>query len=248
MLWLDLMGRHVQRSIGDGCVWAGPGAGLRFGMAEPAQLAVVGEGTADGVPDRCIVHAALNVMADTVADAVSRVAALASRVLDSLKAAGLEPADIRTTGMNVTDFFDHAQQKVTARVASYQLEITFRQLENLGERLTGLVSVAGDSLQISALQLTISDPDPLKRAARLQAMNDARDKATQLAESAGGRLGRIVSIDEGSPGAPNRYRGFGRTMKASSAPVIPHLEVEPGSLTVSCRVEVTYELLDEFGR
>jgi len=214
-------------------------------VAKPAQLAVVGEGTAAGVPDRCIVHAALNVMADTVADAVSRVAALVSQVHDSLKAAGLEPADLRTTSLNVHDFFDHAKQKVTARVASYQLEITVRQFDKLSEHLAGLVSVAGDSLQISALQLTIADPEPLKRDARLQAMNDARDKATQLAESAGGRLGRIVSIDEGSPGAGIPYRGFARAASASAAPVIPHLQIEPGSLTVGCRVAVTYELLDE---
>jgi len=136
---------------------------------------------------------------------------------------------------------------VTARVASYQLEITVRQLDKLGEHIADLVSVAGDSLQISTLQLTIADPEPLKRDARLQAMTDARDKATQLAAFAGGRLGRIVLINEGSPGAGTPYRGFARASAASSAPVIPHLQIEPGSLTVSCRVDVTYELLAESG-
>ena len=209
-------------------------------MAERAQLTVVGEGTATGVPDRCIIHAALNVMAETVADAVSRVGVLASQASASLKSAGLDPADLRTTNLNVQDFFDQGKQKVTARVASYQLEITIRQLDKLGEHLAGLVSVAGDSLQIRGLQLAIGDPEPLKREARLQAMNDARNKATQLAESAGGKLGQIVSIDEGSPQTGIPYRAF-----ALSAAAIPNVQIEPGSLTVTCRVTVAYELSDK---
>jgi len=209
-------------------------------MAEPARLSVVGEGTVDGVPDRCIVHAALNVMADTVADAVSRVGLLSSQVSESLKKTGLAPADLRTTGLSVQDFFDQGKQKVTARVASYQLQITIRQLTKLDDHIAGLVSVAGDSLQIRALQLAIADPEPLKRDARVAAMNDAQTKATELAEAAGGRLGRTLSIDEGSSATDPSYRGF--ATRAGS--VATHLQVELGSLTVRSTVAVTYELSD----
>ena len=177
-------------------------------MAEPAQLSVVGEGTVDGVPDRCIVHAALNVMADTVADAVSRVGLLSSQVSESLKTTGLAPADLRTRGLSVQDFFDQGKQTVTARVASYQLEIAIRQLTKLDEHIAGLVSVAGDALQIRALQLTIADPEPLKREARVAAMKDAHRRATELAEAAGGHLGRTLSISEGSSSTDPPYRGF----------------------------------------
>jgi len=210
-------------------------------MAEPARLSVVGEGTADGVPDRCIVHAALNVMADTVPDAVSRVGLLSSQVSESLKTTGLAPADLRTTGLSVQDFFDQGKQMVTARVASYQLEISIRQLTKLDEHIAGLLSVAGDALQIRALQLTIADPEPLKREARVAAMKDARRKASELAEAAGGRLGRTLSIGERSSATDPQYRGFATRASGS---VATHLQVEPGSLTVSCRVAVTYELTE----
>ena len=210
-------------------------------MADPAHLSVVGEGKVEGVPDCCIVHAALNVMADTVADAVSRVGLLSSQVSESLKTSGLTPADLRTTGLSVQDLFDQGKQRVTARVASYQLEITIRQLTKLDDHVAGLVSVAGDSLQIRALQLTIADPEPLKRDARVAATKDAHTRATELAEAAGGRLGRTLSIDEVSSAADPPYRGFATRV---SSPVATHLQVEPGSLTVSCKVAVTYELSD----
>ncbi len=208
-------------------------------MAEHPRLSVVGEGAVVGVPDRCIVHATLNVMADTVADALSRVGILSAQVAESLKATGLAPADLQTTGLNVQDFFDHSKQMVTARVASYQLEITIRQVTKLDDHVAGLVSVAGDGLQIRAILLTIADPTPLKREARVAAMEDARTRATELAEAAGGRLGRTLSIDEGSLPKDPSYLGFATRASGSAA---THLQVEPGSLTVSCRVAVTYEL------
>lgn len=210
-------------------------------MAEPTQLSVVGEGTVDGVPDRCIVYAAINVMADTVPDAVSRVGLLSSQVSESLRTTGLAPADVRTTGLSVQDFFDQGKQRVTARVASYQLEVTIGQLTKLDEHIAGLLSVAGDALQIRALHLTIADQEPLKREARVAAMKDARKRATELAEAAGGRLGRTLSIDERSLATDPPYRGFATRTSAS---VATHLQIEPGSLTVSCRVAVTYELID----
>jgi uncharacterized protein YggE len=215
-----------------------------FPMPERAVVSVVGEGTATGTPDRCIVYASLNAMAESVADAVSQVAALGSQVSKSLRGAGVDAADIRTMNLSVSDVFDQGKQKVTARVASYSVEVTVRQLERLGEHLAQIVSVAGDSLQVRALRLTIADTERLMREARSQAMDDARDKAEQLTASAGARLGRIVSIDEGSATSATPYRGYARTALSASSEPIAHLQVEPGSMSVSCKVAVTYELSD----
>lgn len=215
---------------------------LPLGVAEPARLAVVGEGTADGVPDQCVVHAALHVVADSVADAVSQVGALSSQVSASLRTAGLSAADLRTTNLDVHDVVDQGKQTVTARVATYHLEITVRPLAMLDRCLTSLVAEAGDALQVRALRLAVSDPEPLRREARARAMHDARVKATELAQTAGGRLGRIVSVEEESPASGRPYRGFATRGAAPGPPVATHLQVEPGGLAVGCRVAVTYEL------
>ena len=210
-------------------------------MAKPAKVVVVGEGTATGVPDRCIVHMTLNWMADTVEDAVSRIAAVASGLTESLDAAGIDSADIRTTSVRVHEVFDRDSKKVTGHGAAYHLELTVRELEKLGEFLTTMVCAAGDLLRIQGLQLTIADPEPLLREARARAMRDAGSKAAQLAKSAGGHLGRIVSIEEGiAPGLPSHR--VTRKMAASAEAAVPDLQIEPGSQDVRCSVTVTYEL------
>ncbi|HSS10708.1 MAG TPA: SIMPL domain-containing protein, partial [Acidimicrobiales bacterium] len=45
---------------------------------------------------------------------------------------------------------------------------------------------------------TLADPEPLRRAARRRGVEEARSKATELAEAAGVRLGHVMSIEEGA--------------------------------------------------
>jgi uncharacterized protein YggE len=59
-------------------------------LAEQRQIRVVGEGLATGTPDRCVINAALNVMADSLANAVSQTSILSSQVLDALRTEGVE--------------------------------------------------------------------------------------------------------------------------------------------------------------
>lgn len=211
-------------------------------MADDPHVGVVGEGAVVGFPDGCVVNAVINVLANTVADAVTNLALLTLKATEWLREAGIESSEIRTTSLRVQDWIDRATQTVTARVASYQLEITVRQLEKLSDYLAGLVSIAGDSLQVQGLQLTLSDPVSLRREARDQAMRDARQRAEQLAQLAGGSLGRVVSVDEGDNVGFRSYRRA--VVFAASAGPAPSVPIEPGSMTVICRVAVTYELRD----
>ncbi len=211
-------------------------------MPDPARLIVVGEGSATGTPDQCVLHAALNVVADTAAEAIGRLATLATQVLDSLRQHGLEEADVRTTNLRVQDFFDQAQQRVTARFGSYQIEVVIQDLEAIGELVALLSAVASESFQLQALQLRIAEPEPLRRQARIRAMDDARSKAQQLAEAAGVRLGRIVSIQQGADPGPLRQLVPTATAARMGPGAMPTVPVEPGSLSIAERLTLTYEI------
>jgi uncharacterized protein YggE len=52
-------------------------------VAPVRDIVVVGEGSASGAPDRCLVSLTLNVAAETPADALSGVGHVADRVLDA---------------------------------------------------------------------------------------------------------------------------------------------------------------------
>jgi uncharacterized protein len=207
---------------------------------EPRILAVTGEGIAHGTPDRCLLHLALSVMADTAADALDRVADLAALAVESIRELAIEPKDVQTTNLSLDDFYDQHQERVTARVASYSLTVRTSSLKDTGPVLAALSEVAGDSLQVKRLQLVVSDPEALQESARQHAVVDAAKRAHQIAEVAGVHLGPIQEITEGEP--PRRGRPV-RAMAFAASPV-SSIPVEAGEVMSTVAVTVTYAIED----
>ena len=141
--------------------------------------------------------------------------------------------------VSVLDYRDPGRREVTARLGSYQLNVRVRGLDALSDVVGKLTTAAGDALQNKAMPLMVSDPEPLRREARILAVRDARTKANELAQAAGRQLGSIVSIEEGSGSAT--FPKAIRTAAAASSSPIP---VEPGESTVGASVTVTFELDD----
>jgi hypothetical protein len=183
-------------------------------------------------------------MAGTAGEAVTQVSEVVTQALAALRDEGTAASDMRTTNLTVQDFFDQREQRVTARIASYQLEVTVRRPDDVGRILGSLTEAVGDSFQIRGLQLTLGNPEPLRRTARRLAVEDARTKAAELAEAAGVHLGAILSIEERTAPRPGTGFGqaFGSTAGAAGPMVVPPVPVEPGMLSVTSWVALTYAL------
>ena len=82
--------------------------------------------------------------------------------------------------------------------------------------------------------------DPARLQACRLAVDDARARAQAYAESAGARLGTLVTIVDAGASAPGTPKAF--RMAAASPGAGPELEVASGELQVSASVEVTFEL------
>jgi uncharacterized protein YggE len=206
------------------------------------ELVVVGEGSASGPPDRCLLSLALNVAADTSAAALDRVARLADQVIAIAHAQDVAPSDIQTLGLSLQDVYDQEKKKVTARVATYSLSVKAPSLASVGPLLSALAPVAGDALQVRGLHLIVDDPRPLLETARRAAVADALERARQLADAAGVRTGAIVSIEEepgqGPPGLPRRLR-VASAATAMSGSAVP---VEGGTATAAVQVQIRLAL------
>src|ERR1700691_3548358 len=113
-------------------------------MPEQPTIAVTGAGLASGSPDQCRVRISLNHLAESAATALEVTADLATRAIGAVADVQAEQADVQTVGLSVQDFFDQAQQKVTAHVGSYQLDLVVRPIEETGRVLAALSSVVGD--------------------------------------------------------------------------------------------------------
>jgi uncharacterized protein len=199
------------------------------------ELVVTGDGAASGTPDRCVITLALNVMADTSADALDRVGALAEQVLGVVLDQGIERSNVQTLNVSLQDWFDRENQTVTARVAQYSLAVSLSGLEKAGPLLAVVAPIAGNALQVQGLRLSVADTTPLLLQARRAAVEDAMGKARELAVAAGVRLGKITSIDDrGSSGSGRvQYRAYA----ASSS-----IPMEAGTSEVTAQVTIAFEI------
>src|SRR5581483_11638535 len=95
----------------------------------------------------------------------------------------------------------------------------------------------------NGVSFSFNDPSGLQEQAREKAIDDAKNKAKQLAEKAGLSLGKVVSISENSnsmPGPIPYATGMGGGVAAPDMKSIAP-NVEPGSQDITESMTVTYE-------
>lgn len=160
-------------------------------MAEQPTIAVTGTGLASGSPDQCTLHISLNHFAETAADALTVTAELATKAIASLAETVIEKCVVHTMGLAIQDFFDQSEQKVTAHIGSYQLDVMIRPIDEVGGVLASLSSTVGDALQIRGINLMIEDPEPLRSQARRLAIQDAKRRAAEISNEVGVALDRF---------------------------------------------------------
>ena len=209
-------------------------------MPEQPIIAVTGTGLASGSPDQCRIHISLNQLAQTAAEALAVTADLATNAIAVLGDVHIEQCEVRTVGLSIQDFFDKAQQKVTAHVGSYQLELDIRPIDASGRVLAALSSVLGDALQIRGINLTVRDPEPLKSQARRLAIQDAKKRAAEIAEEVGVRLGAILSIQDENAGSI-RFDQRTRPMSGMVAASV-NVPIEAGNVSASGAVTLIYAI------
>jgi hypothetical protein len=211
-------------------------------MDEARKLHVVGDGSVAATPDRFVLLATLNAMAESAADALTEVTQMVSSALAALKDREIPETSLKTQNLLLNDWFDKAQLRVTARVASYELEVTVNSVEELGGAAAALTAEVGDHLQLRGIRPTISDPDPLYNEAQKRAVANARAKAETLADAAGVTLGPILSIEEQRTigGGPVRTVPTAAFAASGGQVVVPPVPIEPGTLLVRAFVSIVY--------
>ncbi|HUE07425.1 MAG TPA: SIMPL domain-containing protein [Acidimicrobiales bacterium] len=208
-------------------------------MAKKSTISVTGVGVANGSPDQCRIYISLNHMASTAAEALTVTGDLAAKAIGVLGNTKAEQCEVRTTGLSVQDFFDQAQQKVTAHVGSYQLEVIIRPIDAAGVVLSALSSAIGDGLQIRGITLSLDDPEPLRSESRRLALEDAKTKAAEIAAEMRMELGKIITIqDQQAVG----LGGYVQTTARAAIPLSGQVPIEAGPVSASSTVTLIYAL------
>lgn len=220
----------------------GMGAGMGAHHPGPmARLTVSGEGSATAQPDMASIMLGVSVQADTAAKAMSENATRQQSVIDKLKAEGIEARDIQTSGLNLSPVQSYSQDGkppvITGYMAQNMVSVRVRDLGKLGAVLDMLVEAGAN--EINGISFTREDASEAEDAARVAAIQAAHRKADIMAEAAGMKLGRLISLSDSmiDSGPRPMMMAMGRDAKASSTPI------EAGELAITANVTATYALI-----
>jgi uncharacterized protein YggE len=214
--------------------------------APPRTLTIAGSAEVHAVPDAALVSTGVVTESETAAAALKANSATLAKVIDAIRAAGVEPKDVQTSGLALDARYyspDKPSPGDRPRIVGYTAanEVTLRvhDLGKLGD-LLDKVTVAGAN-RIDGINFIVSNQDRLLDQARRQAVADAKDKADLYAKAAGFTLGKVMSLTEET--AAPAPRPMGPAMAVSGAAAVP-VPIEAGEMTLTVRVRVTWSLAD----
>ena len=217
-------------------------ASLPQQQATPVQNVVIvsGLGHSSATPDIARLTVGVEALGPNVGQVVGDVNGKQSAIIAKLKSLGVADKDIQTTSYNVS--IDRSKPQAPGAPdsgpltyhASNTAQITVRKLDQLSAILQAAVDAGANN--IYGVSMSLSDTSALANDARAKAIADARNKADSLAKAAGVKLGRIISISEGSVGA------FPPNVFADSRAVPAAAPIEPGELQVQVQVNVVFAI------
>lgn len=213
-------------------------------------FSVEGEGEIDITPD--VAKFSVSVVTEggkNVADVQKKNAEKMNAVDVFLKDSGITGKDLKTEEYTLSPRYDYPNcvglalcppPTITGYSLTQTLQVTVRDMEKLGDLLTGVVANGANS--VSQASFTVDDEAEAKAEARKEAIEQAKDKAKRLAKDTGFEIGRLVSVYETPIGL--EYSGDEEISAKSATGMGGALAptIEPGTDTTKVTVSLTYEI------
>lgn len=219
---------------------ARPATDLAVPATQGTLLSVSATAEASRTPDIATISTGVVTQAADANAAMRDNAVQMDRMLAALRAAGIAPRDIQTSGINLNPQYKYAENQPPAIVgyqASNTVNVKVRELAKLGKVLDALVTQGAN--QINGPSFGIDQPEAALEEARLAAVKKAQAQAQTYARALGLQVKRIVSISEGGASLP-RPVPMMRAMAADAG--FKETAVAPGESSVSVSVEMVFEL------
>jgi uncharacterized protein YggE len=202
-------------------------------VPKPSTIEVVGKARVMTIPNVATVTFAVETNSTKAQQAVRENAKQTDRLLNGLKDMGGEKVKIRTSGFSLTPIYDKENrfQPRGYRVTNTVIVET-KEIDKVGTFIDE-ASKAGVS-RIGSLTFSTDGEEKLRREAAVQALNQAKDIAADLAQAAGLTIKRIVKLSYTPRGPAPLFRREAMTAAARTP-------IEVGEITLEETVHVVFE-------
>jgi uncharacterized protein YggE len=208
-------------------------------------LAVTGTAEVSVKPDICYISFGVETFHKKSArEAYRNNAELMNALSAAVKAVGIESKDLQTSSFTVTPQYhyeDSGHRRVFDGYRVYQsLDANVRDLEKASAVLDA--GMDAGATQVNNVTFAVENPKKYTADARVEAVKAAQAKAQTMADLAGVKLGKPISISESEPGGYNQYYAqsnvaFDRAAGGEDTP-----SLQPGQFKLTRTVYITYEI------
>jgi hypothetical protein len=222
------------------------------GVTATNTISVDGTGDVFAVPDTATFSYSVMSTGKDVTTAQTTVNTAGNKIMDYLKAQGIDEKDVQTTDYSVNPHYEYGQsvctsgycppgkQTLTGYDVSESVTVKVRDTKKAGDILSGIGSKGATNL--SGLSFTIDDQTKLEADARTKAIDDAHKKADELAKELGVSLVRVVGFSENGRGPIYYSKSMAMDAGGVAAQAAPAPEIATGQNKITSNVSVTYEI------
>lgn len=203
------------------------------------RVLVSGDSLIQAQPDTATLVISVVTQAKQAIDAQQQNANKSSALVQALKAVSGSGAEVKTSGYSVQPqriYKEGQPPTITGYEARNSVTVTLADLTKIG----AVIDAAGQAgaNDISGISFTLRQDRPAKDNALREATREAMSKAQVIAQALGGRVSRIVEVQEEGFQRPQPIYQAETFMKRDGAST----PVEVGSLDISSRVQLTAEI------
>ena len=221
---------------------------LTFAVSASAQsspatrtIEVDGNGEARTSPDTADLSVAIETSGKTAEEAANRNAALAEKVTAAVKAKLGDKGKISTGGYSLNPQYDqrpgHENPTIIGYTAQNSIVVETGAIDLVGALIDSAISAGAN--RVDYLNFTVKNDIKPRTEAIAIATRDARAQADALASALGVKLGKVVKATTLAQARPIPMQRMAMPMAMEAAKSTP---VEPGEVTVSATVSLTFEI------
>jgi uncharacterized protein YggE len=217
---------------------ATPGAG---DTRRVTRVIVGGDSIVQAQPDTAILTVAVVTQAGRALDAQQENATKTEAVVRALKAAAGADAEVKTSGYSLQPqrmYREGQPPTITGYEARNSVTVTISDLKRVGTVIDA--SAQAGANDVAGIAFTLRQDRPARDQALKEATREAMSKAQVIAQALGGRVVRIVEVQEEGFQRPPQpmYQMEAYTTKRDMAST----PIEIGSLDITSRVQLVAEI------
>ena len=209
------------------------------GLIGLTKVSVTGDSIVQAQPDTAILTVSVVTQGRNALEAQQDNAIRSDAVVKALKSAAGAGAEVKTSGYSLQPIRAYKEGQpptITGYEARNSVTVTMSDLTRVGTVIDATAQAGSND--ISGISFTLRKDRPARDQALAEATREALSKAQVIATALGGRVVRIVEVQEEGVQPPRPiYQEF--QMKTMSAAPTP---IEVGTLDITSRVQLVAEI------